>query len=469
MPEKQLLAGAATTVITPTLGVSLCGSMLDQSAATIHDDLHARSLVLDNGDTKLALVVLDLIAARKEWLSEIKHQINSFTGIPLAHILISCTHTHSGPTPVPVFQSNVETNYLKWTAPRVADCVRVAVQRLQPARIGWGLGREEHVVFNRRYFMKPGTKLSSPFPGIEDKVKMNPGEMNPAIDKPAGPIDPDVAVLAVQKAENADGQPLAVFASYGLHYVGGMPGTDVSADYFGAVAAILHDLTGGPRRDARQPFVAALANACFGDINNIDVSKKLRQPYPYHQMEGVAQVVARAIYETWRTIKYRDWVSLSAREKSIELGIRKPSPAEVQAAKELLERASQGPLHLLPEIYAAGNRTTGGLARSLPYACASVPDRRSRLMFLARRAVLPNRPGHQGPQPVQADHVGRHGQRLRRLPTYGRAARPGRLRNLASQVELPRSKGSHGDSSDRPGTVGEPGKVILLKSVVRSP
>jgi hypothetical protein len=131
-----------------------------------------------------------------------------------------------------------------------------------------------------------------------------------------------------------------------------MPGTDISADYFGAVADNLHDLTGGPRRDARQPFVAALANACFGDINNIDVIKKLRQPYPYHQMEAVAQTVARAIYEAWRSIKYRDWVPLAAREKSIELGVRKPSAAEVQAAKEVLERAPQGPLRLLPEIYA---------------------------------------------------------------------------------------------------------------------
>ncbi|HLJ91759.1 MAG TPA: hypothetical protein VKU02_01065 [Gemmataceae bacterium] len=352
MPEKQLLAGAATAVLTPSLGVSLCGSMLDRSAANIHDELHARSFVLDNGDTKLALVVLDLIAARKEWLSEIKHQIHSFTGIPLAHILISCTHTHSAPTPVPVFQSNVETAYLKWAAPRVADSVRVAVQRLQPARIGWGVGREEHVVFNRRYFMKPGTKLPSPFPGIDDKVKMNPGELNAAIDRPAGPIDPEICVLALQKAEHADGQPLAIFASYGLHYVGGMAGTDISADYFGAVADSLHDWTGGPRRDPRQPFVAALANACFGDINNVNVSRRLKQPYPYHQMYAVALVVAKAIHETWRSIKYRDWVPLAVAEKTIELGTRKPSPAEVQQAKEVLERAPQGPLRLLPEIYA---------------------------------------------------------------------------------------------------------------------
>jgi len=352
VPEKQLLAGAATAAITPSLGVSICGSMIDHTAENIHDDLHARSLVLDSGDAKIALVVLDLIAARKEWLSEIKHQIQSFTGIPMSNILISCTHTHSAPTPVPVFQSNVEKKYLQWAATRVADSVRVAVQRLQPARIGWAVGKEDRVVFNRRYFMKPGTKLPSPFPGIEDKVLMNPGEMNPAIDKPAGPIDSDVTVLAVQKAEQADGQPLALYASYALHYVGGNPGTDISADYFALVGDMLHDLTGGPRRDPQQPFVGMIANACFGDINNIDVRTKLRQQFYYQHMFAVAETVARAIHDTWREIKYRNWVPVAVQEKTLDLAVRKPSAADVQQAKETLEKAPQGPLRQLPDIYA---------------------------------------------------------------------------------------------------------------------
>jgi hypothetical protein len=326
--------------------------MQDRTAQTIHDDLMARALVLDNGETRIALVVLDLIAARKEWLSEIKHQVHSFTGIPLAHILISCTHTHSAVTPVAVFQSNVEKDFLKWAGPRVADAVRVAVQRLQPARIGWALGSEDRVVFNRRYFMKPGTKLPSPFEGVEDKVKMNPGVENPAIVKPAGPIDPDVTVLAVQKAERPDGQPLALYASYALHYVGGMPGGDVSADYFAAVADRLYELTGGPRRDFKQPFVAMLANACFGDINNIDVRKRHKQPYDYHQMFSVAEIVAKAIHEAWRTIRYADWVPLAVKETSLDLVVRKPTVQEVQHAKELLTKAPQGPLRTLEDIYA---------------------------------------------------------------------------------------------------------------------
>ncbi len=352
MGERQLAAGAATAVITPNLGVSLCGSMQDRRAENIHDDLHARCLVLDNGDTRLALVLLDLIAARKEWLSEIKHSIHGHTGIPLANILISCTHTHSAVTPVDVFQSNADTAYLKWAAPRISDCVRVAVNRLAPARVGWAVGREDRIAFNRRYHMAPGTPLESPFPRGADRVRTNPPVESKAIVRPAGPIDPAVPVLAVQQANRADGQPLAVYASYALHYVGGNPPADVSADYFGLVADMLHDRTGGPRRDPRQPFVGMLANGCFGDINNIDVRRRLQQPYPYHQMFRVAETLTAAIHDAWREVRYRNWVPLGAQETVLELAVRRPSTAEIAHAREVLQRAAQGPLQTLPEIYA---------------------------------------------------------------------------------------------------------------------
>jgi neutral ceramidase len=358
MPGKELHAGAATAVITPNLGVSVCGSMQDRRAEHLHDDLTARCLVLDNGTIRLALVVLDLIAARKEWLTEIKHMISGFTKIPLGNILISCTHTHSAVTPVDVFQSNTDANYLKWAAPRISDGVRTALQRLQPARIGFAVGREGRVVFNRRYFMADGTKLTNPFGG-EDKVRMNPGAENKAIVKPAGPIDPEVAVLAVQKKRNPEGQPLAIYASYALHYVGNNPGTDVSADYFGVVTDMLYEKIGVPRRDPRQPFVGMLANACFGDINNIDVRQRLAQPYPYHQIFAVADIVSTAIAETYRTIQFRDWVPLAVSDRVLELAVRRPTPQEVTQARDILQRAPQGPLRTLPEIYA---RETAQLA-----------------------------------------------------------------------------------------------------------
>ena len=58
-PVGPLRAGAATSNITPPLGASINGGMRDRKAAHIHDELHARSLVLDNRQTRLAFVVCD--------------------------------------------------------------------------------------------------------------------------------------------------------------------------------------------------------------------------------------------------------------------------------------------------------------------------------------------------------------------------------------------------------------------------
>ena len=74
-------------------------------------------------------------------------------------------------------------------------------------------------VFNRRWRVKPAGIAkgftANPFGGTSDRVRMNPPFANPLLDKPAGPIDPDVSVLAVRAA---DGRPIALLGNYSLHY-----------------------------------------------------------------------------------------------------------------------------------------------------------------------------------------------------------------------------------------------------------
>src|SRR5438309_587159 len=65
-PARQLRAGAATSNITPWLGLSINGNMQDIQAAHIHDELHARCLALDNGETRLAIVVVDSCMVPRE-------------------------------------------------------------------------------------------------------------------------------------------------------------------------------------------------------------------------------------------------------------------------------------------------------------------------------------------------------------------------------------------------------------------
>ncbi|MBI3191156.1 MAG: neutral/alkaline non-lysosomal ceramidase N-terminal domain-containing protein, partial [Pedosphaera parvula] len=251
----QFRAGAATSNVTPALGCSLNGGFHDRKATHVHDELHARCLVLDDGQTRLAMVVVDNCVVQRAVIDEAKRQIHEATGLPLERMMISATHAHSCPTVTPVGQSEPDAAYNKWLAVRISDGVRRAINNLAPARVGWGRGEVPGQVFNRRWKMKPGTMPKNPFGNTNDLVKMNPGVGNPNLVEPAGPTDPQVWFLSVQSPE---GRPIALLANYSLHYVGGVPGTTISADYCGAFADRIQELLGADRLDP--PFVGIMSN-----------------------------------------------------------------------------------------------------------------------------------------------------------------------------------------------------------------
>ncbi len=340
-------AGAATSNITPKLGTSINGGMSDGKATHVHDELHARALVLDDGMTKLAIVVNDSCMIPREVFDEAKRLASAATGIPASHMMMSATHTHSAATSASVFQSEADMDYRTFLAVRIADAVRRAHNHLAPARLGWGKASVPDQVFNRRWHMVPGTKLTNPF-GTEDQVKMNPGMKNPALLKPAGPTDPEVVFLTLQRT---NGQHLALLANYSLHYVGGNPG--ISADYFGAFADRIQQLLGADRQDP--PFVGLMANGTSGDVNNIPWRDGDTNKYgPGEKLRIVANRVATEVVKILPSVKLHDWVPLAAAQKEISLGVRKPDAAALARAKDILAKApNQFPrLRSLDEIYA---------------------------------------------------------------------------------------------------------------------
>ncbi|MEK7685918.1 MAG: neutral/alkaline non-lysosomal ceramidase N-terminal domain-containing protein [Verrucomicrobiota bacterium] len=346
-PVRSFRAGAAASNITPWLGLSINGGMQDIIAGQIHDELHARCLVLEDGQTRLALAVVDSCMVPREIHAAAKRLIHEQTGIPAEHMLISATHTHSAPAATPVFQSDPDKDYQQFLVQRIADGVRRAVNNLAPARIGWGVGRVPEQVFNRRWKMKPGTVMADPFGGTNDQVKMNPGVGNPALLEPAGPTDADVSVVSVQSLE---GRPMALLANYSLHYCGGVGPGHISADYFGQFADRIQQLLGADRQDP--PFVGIMSNGTSGNINNINFhGGQPRQP-PYGQMRLVAGAVAEEVLRVCQKIEHHNWVPLAAQQEEIQLGVRLPSPAEVERARQIMAQAKGSVMQTLPEIYA---------------------------------------------------------------------------------------------------------------------
>ncbi len=346
MADQRLRAGAATSNISPPLGVSLNGGMQDRTARHIHDELHARALVLQSGDTSLAIVVCDSCMLPQAILNRGKHLAHGHTGIPMDRMLISATHTHSAPTAAGVFQSEPDPKYCEFLAGRISDCIRRAVRNLAPARIGWGVGREATQVFNRRWKMRDDVELVDPF-GRKDRVKMNPPVASPELVEPAGPVDPEVGVLAVQSAE---GRPLALLANYSLHYVGGTAADDVSADYYGAFADRVRHVLAADGLDP--PFVGMMSNGTSGNINNINFREKSESRPPYSQIRKVAELLAAETARVAGSIEYRTQVPLAMREAKLRLA-RRPTPKdEVARARFILSQTKNGRLDRVEEIYA---------------------------------------------------------------------------------------------------------------------
>jgi len=112
--------------ITPKLGAHMAGYFSDRLADDVHDELHAKAIVLENEETALAVVVLDLIVILKEDADILKARASELSGIPVENIFVSATHTHTGPAPCGLLGAPRDDEYMAWLPGKAADAVKLA-------------------------------------------------------------------------------------------------------------------------------------------------------------------------------------------------------------------------------------------------------------------------------------------------------------------------------------------------------
>lgn len=318
----EFRAGAATSNITPPLGGDIIGNFAPIQATHVHDELHARCLVLDDGKKRLALVVCDLLGIDPLVCEQARKEIAAQTKIPPECILISATHTHSATSALgrdrPAIVTQLD-DYQKFVVQRIVDGVVRAKNELRPAELAFGTVDISEHVFNRRWRMRPGTIPANPFGGM-DQVKMNPPAGSPNLIEPAGPTDPSVSFFMIREP---NGKPISVYATYSLHYVGGVGAGHISSDYYGMFCEHLGKLLDADHQSP--PFVAMLANGTSGDINNTNFRHPRGRKQPYEQMRFVAEDVASKVHKQIPKLEYRRDISLDAHFREITLTWRRPN------------------------------------------------------------------------------------------------------------------------------------------------
>jgi hypothetical protein len=308
LSSQDLRAGFGSADITPEVGASIPGGFKPNPSKGIRDPLFAVACVITDGTTPVALVGIDELFIGKETVRFARRRIEERTRIPGAHVLIAASHTHSGGPIVSCLGNEGDAAYEEKVGILIAKAVEEAWAALEPSEVGIGLGKEDTISFNRRFLMKDGREITHPGrPGTK---------YHDQIVRPAGPIDPDVGVLAVRKPGGAITGIVVNFACH-CTVVGG---NQFSADYVGHLRRHLKAVYG------EKVEVAFLNGAC-GDITQVDNMSSARESGPEHADMMGSKLAAEAA----RTISRMTWLktlTTQAATEVVPLRIREePDPA----------------------------------------------------------------------------------------------------------------------------------------------
>jgi len=320
--SAPLLAGLAKIEITPPAGQPMGGfgeRFQDDNGAShgIRDPLFARVMVLKTPDMSAAIVVLDLL-----FFSSAKVVAEAKRTWGLDHVILSSTHTHSGPVPktggmttwTDLNRNPAETldfgafsddPWYASTERKVLAAIGEAMGKLFPARVGAAGGSLEDasLAHNRRKVEADG------------KVAMlwaNPERV------PTGPVDHTLGVIRV---DDATGRPRAVLVNFGCHAVVlGSKNRLISADFPGAMAARIEEKLG-------PDGMAMFLQGAEGDVDPCDCGLSGENAFRTVQETGGA--IANAALRVAETIGSPNATGATLRAKRSRLSIPHRREAKV--------------------------------------------------------------------------------------------------------------------------------------------
>ncbi len=321
----ELKIGTATQNITPKLGIPLAGYYSERGADGVHDPLNAKVIVLEAEGVKAALVSLDLIGTLRSTVEEARALILQQTGIPPQNVMISGTHSHTGP----IFmgsrrydalggQHDLAREYTSLLPRLIAAAVKDAHSRLAPARAFFGSTRVEGLAFNRRFHMRDGS------------VGWNPGKLNPNIVRPAGPTDDELSV--VYFADQA-ARSLATYVNFAMH-LDTVGGTQFSADYPFALAECLARAKGAE-------MLTIFTIGCAGDINHVNV--RWADPQKGHgEAARIGTILAAGVLKIFERFQTNSPTSsLRVSTELVSLPLPAVSDDDLVAARKVADAVAQ--------------------------------------------------------------------------------------------------------------------------------
>ena len=287
-----MLAGVAKVNITPPVGLELSGWAFGPSVGIL-DELYAKVLLLENDAKKAAIITNDLIGFNTEYATAIREGVASEVNMNAGDVLISCSHTHSGPATMFLRRwGEIDEDYVRVVEKQIIGAAAMAARGMQDARIGAGKGRADGVAVNRR-------------------------------DGENGSVDPEVGVIRV---DNSQGEMMAVLMNYSCHPVAAHNYKNlISADYPGYAMGVIEKTKGGR-------VIALHTTGTAGDINT-------GRLHDIKYAEKYGNMVGGEALKVAESIETRPELTLNISSERVNVPVRKLPPAD--ELKKMIEEAEE--------------------------------------------------------------------------------------------------------------------------------
>lgn len=296
--SAKLLVGAAASDVTPKDSQFLFGyPHVARFSTGVHDPLLASAMYVSDGTTTAIFVGTDIIFIPKALAARARKRIAASTDVPAANIMITATHTHSGPSTVKYVSNEADAvvpdpdpAYLKRLEDGIVSAAEMARANARPAEVGLAIADGSAVGTNRR--------------------------------DPSGPSNPRVPVLAARSLD--DGEIIAIMVVCSMHpTVLHEDSTLVSGDF---PALARHWL-----QKMKLPGCTIVWHT--GPCGN-QSPRHVTQANTFAEADRLGRALAKSIAEALDTVRYQREGRVTCRHTTADLPVRE-FPAEEAAAAHL--------------------------------------------------------------------------------------------------------------------------------------
>jgi hypothetical protein len=320
----MLRVGCGKADITPEPGLPMVGMPGSPRGEGVVWPLTSRVFLVDDGERRIAVAALDLIALSAADVARLRSQLAAIGGLAPEHILVACSHTHRAPFTTPAGAADeleVEgadeatvRGYLDMVFARTGEALAAAAASLQPAQLSVGRQVAPGWAFNRRPIYAGGEVGTHGWAWLADFARME------------GTPDEEVWTLL---ARRPDGGVIGGLTGFACHPTAMAHDPVYSADYPGVLTEALEARHGG----VFAFLIGAAGDTSTPDPTSRDPESGFGQPHTAAMGKALAAAAERAM-ATARPVAVE---RIGTASTTLEIAQRQPTPEQVALARWYLE------------------------------------------------------------------------------------------------------------------------------------